>query len=76
MPVSYWDNTLNTEHAANYFVVSKEEREELTWEENILWYLTLVQQLKNSPVTEIYGQIWWWGAIIQRLLCFFSNSVC
>jgi len=31
----------------------EEEREELRWEGNILWHLTLVGQLKSSPVSEV-----------------------
>lgn len=66
---------LNAEPAAKYFVASEKEGKELTGNKNVLWYLTLVLQLKNSPLNEIYGLIMVRGAIFQRLLCFFPVQV-
>lgn len=53
-----------------------EKRKELTKKENILWYLSVMGHLKNSPVSEIYSQVWWegsdWG--LSFVLFFFSFS--
>lgn len=57
-------------------MVSKES-DELTWEENIFWYLALVQQLKGSPVREIVSQIGWEGSNSpESFVLFFSHSSC
>lgn len=72
VPVSYWDNSLNAEPAAKYFVASEKEGKELNGDKNIFQYLTLVLQLKSSPVSEIYSLVWWREQFSRDFYIFFQ----